>query len=262
VSQPNPWFLFGKWLLVAAVYLKREFCRLDEWTGLGHVSIVVIASAFACVVAAAFTFMRGHGQVGAIVLGVVLAFGLTASVLTLIVRLNTPGGVEKYYADKREELARLQEEYAGILAQFRSEQDAARQRAFQERAQEDARRGAEEDLARQRAAQNVTGGSPASNIHIQRESTSGLPRQAGPQVVVVTATKSVGISIILTVLFGPLGMLYSTVAGGLIMMVVSLAVGVCTLGFGLLVTWPICIIWGALAVTSYNAKLTRSVQQY
>lgn len=89
-----------------------------------------------------------------------------------------------------------------------------------------------------------------------------MPHQAVPQVVVVTATKSVGISLILTFLFGPLGMLYSTVVGGLIMMVVSIAVGVCTLGFGLLITWPICVIWGALAVTSYNAKLTRGARQY
>jgi hypothetical protein len=236
MSQFNPLFLFGKWLLVAAIYLKRECSRLAEWTGLGTVSMVVLSAALACAIAATLTFIRGYGQVGSVVLSMVLAFAFTAAVLGFVVSLKTPGGVEKHYAEKREELSKLQEEYAHIRAQ----EAAARQQTLQEQAQ----------------------GIAASNIPIQREKTPDLPRQAGPQVVIVTPTKSVGISLILTFLFGPLGMLYSTVVGGLVMMAVSLAVGLCTFGFGLLVTWPICVIWGALAVTSYNAKLTRSVQQY
>ncbi len=75
------------------------------------------------------------------------------------------------------------------------------------------------------------------------------------QAVVVTPTKNMGISIILTFLFGPLGMLYSTVLGGVIMFVISLLVGVITLGIGFLLTWPICIIWGAVATSLYNKKL-------
>ncbi|MGA2033589.1 MAG: hypothetical protein ABSG68_15150 [Thermoguttaceae bacterium] len=231
---------------------------MAEWSGFGNVGTVVLSAALACALAATLTFIRGYGEVGGVVLSMVLALGLTGAVLGFVVSLKTPGGVEKYYAEKREELSKLQEEYGRVRVQ----QAAVRQQALQEQAQEDARRRAEEDLARQRAAQNATGGLPASTLSMQAGGTPDLPRQAGPQVVVVTATKSVGISLILTFLFGPLGMLYSTVVGGLVMMVVSIAVGVCTLGFGLLVTWPICIIWGALAVTSYNAKLTRSVQQY
>jgi len=75
------------------------------------------------------------------------------------------------------------------------------------------------------------------------------------RTIVVTPTKSVGIAIILTVLFGSLGMFYSTVWGGVIMTVLSIVVGVATLGIGLLVTWPISIIWGAWAASSYNKKL-------
>ena len=37
--------------------------------------------------------------------------------------------------------------------------------------------------------------------------------------IVVRAPKSVGVAILLTLLFGPLGMLYSTVPGALIMLV-------------------------------------------
>ena len=83
-----------------------------------------------------------------------------------------------------------------------------------------------------------------------------------PQRVVVTPTKSMGISIILTVLFGPVGMLYSTIWGGIIMGVISLLVGIFTLGLGLLITWPICLIWAALATSSYNKKLLAGQRQY
>lgn len=73
-----------------------------------------------------------------------------------------------------------------------------------------------------------------------------------PQKIVVTSTKSMGISIILTVLFGPLGLFYSTIVGGIVMLIINLVVGFLTAGIGLLITWPICIIWGAVAVKSYN----------
>jgi hypothetical protein len=79
--------------------------------------------------------------------------------------------------------------------------------------------------------------------------------------IVVTPTKSVGIAILLTILFGPLGMLYSTVPGALIMMGVNASIfflSICTGGLGailFLFTWPICVVWGAVAASSYNAKL-------
>lgn len=75
------------------------------------------------------------------------------------------------------------------------------------------------------------------------------------QTVVTVSTKNVGVSLILTFLFGSLGMFYSTIIGAIIMLVIEGIVGFATLGFGLLVTHPICMIWGALAAKSYNKKL-------
>ena len=98
----------------------------------------------------------------------------------------------------------------------------------------------------------------------QVEDSAGPKRAAasydeGGRVVrgplVVLPMKSVGISLILTFLFGPLGMLYSTVSGGLIMMALNVLVGCLTFGWGLLLTWPICIVWGALAASVYNNKI-------
>lgn len=83
-----------------------------------------------------------------------------------------------------------------------------------------------------------------------------------PERVVVTPTKSMGISIILTILFGPLGMLYSTIWGGVIMFVISAIVGFLTLGLGLIIIWPTCVIWAAVATSSYNKKLLEGKRQY
>ena len=76
-------------------------------------------------------------------------------------------------------------------------------------------------------------------------------------VVITRSTKSVGIGLLLTFLFGPIGMLYATILGGLLMMVVNLAVGIATFGIGLLFTWPIQLIWVALSIRSYNKKLMK-----
>lgn len=70
----------------------------------------------------------------------------------------------------------------------------------------------------------------------------------------VNPAKSVGIAILLTVLFGPLGMLYSTVPGALIMIVVSIVLGFFTLGLSLMLTWPISIVWGAMAASAHNQR--------
>jgi hypothetical protein len=74
-------------------------------------------------------------------------------------------------------------------------------------------------------------------------------------VVVVGAQKSVGVAILLTILFGPLGMFYSTVTGALVMLVVTFLAALVTFGLGILITWPICVIWGAIAASNHNAAL-------
>ena len=84
-------------------------------------------------------------------------------------------------------------------------------------------------------------------------------QQGSVRQIIVTPTKSIVISLILTFLFGPLGMLYSTIWGAIIMIVISIIMVTVTLGFGAFVVWsmiwPISMIWGALAVVFYNKKL-------
>jgi len=79
--------------------------------------------------------------------------------------------------------------------------------------------------------------------------------QAPVQVVITKAEKSMGLSIVLAALFGPLGLFYSSIIGGFIMLAISFVVALITLGFGLIVTWLMCILWAYLSTKRYNAKL-------
>lgn len=77
--------------------------------------------------------------------------------------------------------------------------------------------------------------------------------------VALSNKKNVGLALGLALFFGPLGMLYATVPGGLIMIVLSLVVALFTAGFGLILTWPVCIFWAYAATKSFNAKIDGDV---
>lgn len=79
--------------------------------------------------------------------------------------------------------------------------------------------------------------------------------------VLVVQEKSVGISILLTILFGPIGMFYSTINGACIMLGVSILAAIFTLGLSIFITWPICVIWAAMEAQNYNEQLRRQLNQ-
>ena len=75
------------------------------------------------------------------------------------------------------------------------------------------------------------------------------------QTIVVKSEKNLVLALLLTFFFGPLGLLYATILGGIVMLVVNLVVGILTFGIGLAVTWPITMLWALLATLSYNKNL-------
>jgi hypothetical protein len=77
------------------------------------------------------------------------------------------------------------------------------------------------------------------------------------QPIVVARTKSVALSLVLTFFLGPLGMLYSTIWGAVVMIVCAVPFIILTLGHGAFLIWPISMIWGAWAAHSYNQRLLR-----
>lgn len=80
-----------------------------------------------------------------------------------------------------------------------------------------------------------------------------LPETAQPRTIVIVQRKSLGLALLLTLFFGPLGMFYSTVVGALVMLLVSGVVGFVTMGLGLLLVWPLQLIWTWMAVVNHNA---------
>ena len=80
-------------------------------------------------------------------------------------------------------------------------------------------------------------------------------------VVNVGNQKSVVGAVLLALFFGPLGMLYATVPGGLIMFVINVLIAIPTLGLGLLVTVPIGAIWAGAAASAHNRSLATATTQ-
>lgn len=78
-------------------------------------------------------------------------------------------------------------------------------------------------------------------------------------VVNVNTGKSVGVALILTFLFGPFGLFYATVTGGVVMLAIEVFFGILgfvTLGSGWLLfwaAWVVTIIWGCIAASGKNS---------
>jgi len=81
-----------------------------------------------------------------------------------------------------------------------------------------------------------------------------------PQVIIAVAPKNLGLAIALSFLFGPLGLLYASVMGAVVMFFVNLAAIFLTFGFGLFLTWPACVVWAVIATNNYNQKLAQGYQ--
>ncbi|HUB69079.1 MAG TPA: hypothetical protein VL984_01520 [Acidimicrobiales bacterium] len=72
--------------------------------------------------------------------------------------------------------------------------------------------------------------------------------------------KSVGLAVLLTVLFGPLGLFYVSVWGAVALIAVA-AIGVVpTFGFVLIFVWPASVAWAAIAASgAHKAWLHRPI---
>ena len=80
-------------------------------------------------------------------------------------------------------------------------------------------------------------------------------QQTPPQYMVVQTPKNLGLALLLAFFLGPIGLFYATVKGGVILLIVSVVVGLLTLGVGLLFMWIPSMIWAYVAVKDYNKAL-------
>ena len=82
------------------------------------------------------------------------------------------------------------------------------------------------------------------------------------QYIVMKSPKSLGIGLILTFFFGPIGLFYATISGAVIMLIIDAifaVIGFITAGISLVVTAPlvnlVCMIWAYVKINSYNKDL-------
>ena len=76
--------------------------------------------------------------------------------------------------------------------------------------------------------------------------------------------KRMWVAILLTMLFGPLGMLYSTVKGAAVMLFVGVPIAASIYGASLVafvLVWLICVFWSTMAVVAFNAEEQRRLEQ-
>ena len=79
--------------------------------------------------------------------------------------------------------------------------------------------------------------------------------------VVVADTKSTLLAVVLAFCFGPLGLLYSSITGAIVMFIFGAIITIITLGYGAFILWPICAIWAFFATRSHNSKLRRQAYE-
>ena len=75
------------------------------------------------------------------------------------------------------------------------------------------------------------------------------------QVTIVQTPKDKGLAIALALIFGPIGMLYSTILGAAIMFVIGMPLAFLTLGISLIITQPVCALWAWHSVNKKNKTL-------
>lgn len=90
---------------------------------------------------------------------------------------------------------------------------------------------------------------PAPTPPVQNFSSSPPNR---PKVVIVGKQKSTGTAFILAFLFGPFGLLYASVTGGIIMIFVGIFLFFLIPIIGGLISWIICMIWAVTAAGEAN----------
>jgi hypothetical protein len=64
---------------------------------------------------------------------------------------------------------------------------------------------------------------------------------------VAAESRSEEVALLLVVLFGPVGLLYTSVRGGVALTVLALVGALLTMGFAPLAVWPVCILWVLIA---------------
>lgn len=78
------------------------------------------------------------------------------------------------------------------------------------------------------------------------------------RVVVVGKSKSVGTAFLLAFFFGPLGLLYASMLGGIVMFIATLILFFLLPVVGAILAWIGCVIWAVVAANRANDALQKA----
>jgi hypothetical protein len=98
---------------------------------------------------------------------------------------------------------------------------------------------------------------PQINVVVNSSPQAVAGAGAGGPAVVMMKQKSMFLALLLAFFFGPLGMLYSTITGAIVMFLVNLILIIPTAGLITFLTWPLGLVWAGVAVSSYNNRGVR-----
>jgi hypothetical protein len=90
--------------------------------------------------------------------------------------------------------------------------------------------------------------------HVMPTSPPNYTQNYQQNITIIGRQKSVGTAVLLAFFFGPLGLLYTSVAAGLIMMVISFISFFVLPIIGPTIVWLICIIWAGVETDNQNSK--------
>lgn len=71
--------------------------------------------------------------------------------------------------------------------------------------------------------------------------------QSTPNIIVAKTPKSAVAAFFLTFLFGPLGLLYASIGGGIFLIICAVILVPLTGGLAALLLWPVAMVWGVMA---------------
>jgi hypothetical protein len=89
----------------------------------------------------------------------------------------------------------------------------------------------------------------------QQPARTNIVVQQNTRVVAYREPKSVALAVLLAFLFGPLGMIYSTGTGAVVMFLVNVLLVLPTLGLILLITIPVGMLWAGIAASNSNQRV-------
>jgi hypothetical protein len=76
--------------------------------------------------------------------------------------------------------------------------------------------------------------------------------------VILRPPKNVGLAVCLGLFFGPFGLFYASVTGGIIMLVVGLLLTAVTVGLAAPFVWIACAVWAGIAASNDNSAAMTS----